>query len=107
MPDLPVVSLYFACLLALMASTASAATFTSKSVAMTELKGSFRTVVFALRTKVFAKTILEHYSKTIITKTARILRTGFRLLSITTHCPMVTSHSTLSDGDVTQHNVRM
>ena len=33
-----------------------------------------------LRTKVFANTILEHYSQTMVTKTVRILRTVFNFL---------------------------
>ena len=41
-----------------------------------KLLGSSQTVVFVLRTKVFAKTILEHYSQTAFTKTVHILRSG-------------------------------
>ena len=47
----------------------------SKSVVMTKLPGSSRTLVFVLRTKAFANTILEHYSQTVFAKTVRILRT--------------------------------
>ena len=45
---------------------------------MTNLQGSFQTVVFVLRMIVFAKTILEVelYSQTMFTKTVLILRTG-------------------------------
>ena len=44
---------------------------------MTNLLGSSRTVVFVLRTKVFAKTILKHYLRTkMFMKTVRVLRTG-------------------------------
>ena len=43
---------------------------------MTTLPGSSRTVVFILRAKLFAKTILEHSSRTVFTKSVRILRTG-------------------------------
>ena len=84
--DFPIISLYFACLLDVIASTTTAATLSlkiwidhrpaSKSVNMTNIPGSSRTVVFALRTKVLAKTILEHYSQTTFTKTVRILRIG-------------------------------
>ena len=47
----------------------------SKLVVMRKLPGSSRTVVFVLRTKVFAKTILQHYSQTMLTKTVRISKT--------------------------------
>ena len=45
---------------------------------MRKLLGSSQTVVLVLRTKVFAKTVLEHYSRTMFTKTVRILRRGFK-----------------------------
>ena len=51
----------------------------SKSVIMRKLPVSSRTVVLVLRMKVFAKTILEHYSQTMFTKTVRILRSGFNI----------------------------
>ena len=50
----------------------------SKSVIMTKLPGSSWTVVFVLRTKVFANAVLERYSQTAFTKTVRILGTGSR-----------------------------
>ena len=53
----------------------------SKLVVMTAHPGSSRTTVLVLRTKVFAKTILEHYSQTLFTKTVRILRTGLIVYS--------------------------
>ena len=45
----------------------------SKSVITTKLPGSCRTAVFVIRTKVFANPILEHHSRTMFTKTVRIL----------------------------------
>ena len=50
----------------------------SKLVVMRKLLGSSRAVVLVLRKKVFAKTILEHYSQTMFTKTVRLLSTGLR-----------------------------
>ena len=47
-----------------------------KLFVMTKLPGSSLTVVFVLRTKAIANTILEHYLQTMLTKTVRILRTG-------------------------------
>ena len=47
-----------------------------KLVVMRKLPGSSRTFFLVLRKKVFAKTILEHYSQTMFTKTVRTLRTG-------------------------------
>ena len=51
----------------------------SKSVIMTKLPGSSRTVVFVLRTKVFANAILKHYLHIMFTKIVRMLRTGLML----------------------------
>ena len=50
-----------------------------KSVIMTKLPGSSQTVVLTLRTKVSAKTILEHYSGKTCTETVRIVRTSLTL----------------------------
>ena len=92
--NFPVLSLYFARLVALVASTTTAATFTfkkselitgqpaSKSVVMTKLPGSSRTVVFVLTTKVFANITLEHYSRTMITKTVQNLSQDFPVLAV-------------------------
>ena len=44
---------------------------------MTNLPGSSQTVVFVLRMKVFANTILEHYLQTVFAKTVCILSTSF------------------------------
>ena len=48
-----------------------------KLVIMRKLPSSFRAVVFVLRMKVFAKTVLKHYSQIMFMKTVRILRTSF------------------------------
>ena len=53
----------------------------SKFVVITNRPGRYRTVI-VLRTKVFAKAILERYSETMFTKTVRILRTGLKVLSM-------------------------
>ena len=58
-----------------------------KSVVMTNLLGSSRTVVSVLRTKVFAKTILKHYLQTMFKKTVCILRSGFKY-SLTQNAPV-------------------
>ena len=79
MPDFPVVSVYLACLLAIVASTRTAEHSckigidhmpASKSVIVTKLPGSSWTVVFVLR----MNTVLKHYSQTVFTKTVGILR---------------------------------
>ena len=54
----------------------------SKLVIMTKLSGGSQTVILALRMKVFAYTILKHYSQTMFTKTVRLLRSGFRSGSV-------------------------
>ena len=46
---------------------------------MTKLPGSSQTVVFVLRTKMFANTILRRHSQTMFMKTVRILRTLLRV----------------------------
>ena len=46
---------------------------------MTKLPGSSGTVLFILRTILFANTILGHYSRTLFTKTLRTLRAGLRV----------------------------
>ena len=61
---------------------------------MTNLPGSCWTVVIVLRTKVFAKTFLEHYSQTMFTKIVRMLRTG---LKGNNRLPVLTLHSKLSE----------
>ena len=82
-----VVSLYVACLLARIASSTNhynirlrsesiTGQSASKLAVMMKLPGSSRTVVFVRRTQVFARTILEHYSQTMFTKTVRLLTTG-------------------------------
>ena len=52
----------------------------SKLVVLRKLPGSSRTVALVLRTVVFAKTILEHYSQRMFTKTVRILRSDLSLI---------------------------
>ena len=52
-------------------------------VVMRKLASSSWTVVLVLRTKVFAKTILEHCSQRMFTQTVRILRSGFSMVHFT------------------------
>lgn len=94
---LPVVTCHSVCLLALVASTPTTATLTSSPESITSQlwnqlswkKKLFQTVswefLFFLhsfgcksRTKVFANTVLKHYSWTTFMKTVGILRTSYR-----------------------------
>ena len=83
MPNFPIISLYFAGLLALVTSnnhynihlqseliTAQPA---SKSVIMTKVPSSSQPIIFVSRMKVFMNTIFEHYSQKVYMKTVSIL----------------------------------